>query len=208
MTGQAATHWDAAYQRGESNLSWYQPTPAVSLRMIADAQLGPAAAVIDVGGGASRLVDALLDRGHLDVSVLDVSPAGLDLARHRLGPRAEDVRWVIDDVLVWQPGRRYDLWHDRAVFHFQTSAADRRSYVATMNRATRLGSIAIIGAFAAQGPQRCSGLPVARYGAQDIAAELGARWRLLDSTSEEHTTPHGVSQPFTWTVFSKQAVRL
>lgn len=198
-----AAHWDSAYRHGESNLSWYQPEPAASLRMIKAAKVDRSAAVIDVGGGASHLVDALLDCRFTDVSVLDLSSAGLEAARNRLDVRAQQVHWLVADVHTWRPQRGFDVWHDRAVFHFQTAPAERQSYLTTMDRATTSGAVAIFGTFAPEGPPQCSGLPVARYDVDQLATEIGPGWELLSSSAEEHTTPHGTTQPFTWALFRK-----
>lgn len=199
----AGSRWDDTYGRGEANLSWYQPYPAPSLRMIAAAAVDSTGAVIDVGGGASHLVDALLDRDFVDVTVLDISAVGIEQARQRLGARAARVEWLVEDVLAWRPTRRYDVWHDRAVFHFLTSPAGRAAYLTTIEQATHPRSIAIFGTFAPDGPTRCSGLPVARYGPDRLAATLGSRWHPIASAAERHTTPGGAIQPFTWVVFSR-----
>jgi trans-aconitate methyltransferase len=150
------------------------------------AMVDPAAAVIDVGGGTSRLVDVLLGRGFRDLSVLDVSAVALAEARQRLADRAGAVDWLVQDVRSWRAGRRYDVWHDRAVFHFQTSPADRDRYLASLEQATHPGSIAIIATFAPDGPTHCSGLPVARYDADQLAAELAPAWQLRGSTRQQH----------------------
>lgn len=177
----------------------------MSLRMLGSAGVSAADAVIDVGGGASSLAQALLDRGFRDITVLDVSVTGMQYARRHLGPRAEQVRWVTADVLTWQPGRRYRAWHDRAVFHFLTTARQRRNYLHTLSAATDPGTVAVFGCFAPDGPEQCSGLPVARYSPAQLAGELGGEWRLISQDREEHITPAGLIQPFTWVALRKQA---
>ena len=177
----------------------------MSLRMLGSAGVSAADAVIDVGGGASSLAQALLDRGFRDITVLDVSVTGMQYARRHLGPRAEQVRWVTADVLTWQPGRRYRAWHDRAVFHFLTTARQRRNYMHTLSAATDPGAVAVFGCFAPDGPEQCSGLPVARYSPAQLADELGGAWRLISQDREEHSTPAGLIQPFTWVALRKQA---
>ena len=200
-----AFHWDDTYAAGETTRSWYQQHPGMSLRMFDAAGVQADASVIDVGGGASPLAGALLERGFGDVTVLDISAAGMAYARRRLGARAEQVTWLVTDVRTWKPRRRYAVWHDRAVFHFLISAEDRRQYVRTLEAATEPGTVAVFGLFAPDGPQRCSGLPVARYSAQDLAGELGSRWTLIAQDREEHRTPAGATQPFTWAALVKRA---
>ncbi len=204
--GQAkrAAHWDRVYRRGESALSWYEAEPFWSLRMLDVAQVDSSATVIDVGGGTARLVDALLDREFFDVSVLDVSTAALGEARRRLAARADRVHWLVADVLGWRPGRRYDVWHDRAVFHFQVEAADRASYLAVLAAGTHPGSVAVLGTFAPDGPAQCSGLPVARYDLHQLVDTLGSRWEPLVTDREQHITPQGVTQAFTWSVVRRR----
>ncbi len=203
--GVLASHWDDAYAQGETTRSWFEDQPDMSLRMLGSAGVSAADAVIDVGGGASSLAQALLDGGFRDITVLDVSVTGMQYARRHLGPRAEQVRWVTADVLTWQPGRRYRAWHDRAVFHFLTTARQRRNYMHTLSAATDPSAVAVFGCFAPDGPEQCSGLPVARYSPAQLADELGSEWRLISQDREEHSTPAGLIQPFTWVALRKQA---
>ena len=165
--------------------------------MLDAAGVTPQDSVIDMGGGASLLPDSLLQRGHQDITVFDVSAAALRISQRRLGP-AEQVQWIVADLLTWNPQRTYAAWHDRAVFHFITAERDRQRYLVTLNTATVPGSIAIFGCFAPDGPQSCSGLPVARYSTEDLTATLGKDWTLVASEREEHHTPAGGVQPFTW----------
>lgn len=201
----AASRWDGAYAQGEATRSWFEQEPAMSLRMLGKAGVTAADAVIDVGGGASPLAQALLDRGFSDVTVLDVSETGMQYARLRLGPRAGQVRWMAADVLAWQPGRRYRAWHDRAVFHFLTAPQQRRDYLRALGAATGPRAVAVFGCFAPDGPEQCSGLPVARYTPDQLAGELGGEWRLVGQDRQEHVTPAGIVQPFTWAALRKQA---
>lgn len=198
-TGRKA-HWDHAYERaGPTSVSWYQPTPVVSSRLLEGVPVGRDAPVIDVGGGASTLVDALVERGFADVTVLDVSALALREAAARLGERSSSVTWLERDVLDWTPERAYAVWHDRAVFHFLVDDADRRRYAATLRSALGdTGGSAILATFAADGPERCSGLPVARYEPDALASVLGLE--IVHTEREEHVTPHGTMQPFTWIV--------
>jgi trans-aconitate methyltransferase len=201
---QAVAHWDATYAHGDDTLSWFQTHPDMSLRMLGAAGVSAADAIIDVGGGASPLTMALLDLGFLDLTVLDVSAAGMQHARDRLGARADRVRWLTADVLHWQPPRHYKVWHDRAVHHFLTVEEHQIQYVHTLDAATTTGAIAVFGCFAPDGPQYCSGLPVARYSPAELARQIGAKWRLISQDREEHTTPAGTKQPFTWIALRRQ----
>lgn len=203
-TTESAEHWNDAYAQGDVSRSWYQDQPAASLKMLDRCSVTPQDSVIDVGGGASRVVDALLGRGHADVTVLDISEAGLQTARQRLGAAAAQVRWLTADLLTWRPDRTYRIWHDRAVLHFLTSDGARDQYLRTLHNATESGAIAVIATFAPDGPDRCSGLPVARYRPADLIALLGTSWQTIADTREEHTTPAGNVQPFTWTAFQRR----
>jgi trans-aconitate methyltransferase len=207
MADQAKTaaHWDAAYARGDDTRSWYEKDPAMSLRMLGSAAISAADAVVDVGGGASPLAGALLNRGFGDLTVLDISAAGMQHARARLGPRADLVHWVTADVLSWHPRRRYQAWHDRAVYHFLTTDEHRQQYLRTLDAATGRGGVAVFGCFAPDGPQHCSGLPVARYSPVQLARQVGAKWFLISQDREEHITPAGTIQPFTWVALRRQS---
>lgn len=199
-----AEHWDRAYRHGEATRSWFQHEPQMSLQMIETAGIGPTDSLIDVGGGASSLVDALIDRGHTDLTVLDISGEALRKDQRRLGRRAARVRWLLADLHSWTPDRTWAVWHDRAVLHFFTTRTDRQHYLHALERATTPGTFAILATFAPNGPQHCSGLPVARYDPQHLAALLGHGWRLLADAHEEHTTPSGGTQPFTWAALRRE----
>jgi len=207
MTGQAkvAAHWDAAYAQGDDTRSWFEEHPHMSLRMLGAAGVSAADALIDVGGGASPLTRALLERSFGDLTVLDISAAGMRDARDRLGPRAGQVRWLTADVLSWHPPRCYRAWHDRAVFHFLTTEEQRQHYRRALDAATAPGAVAVFGCFAPDGPRRCSGLPVARYSPAELARQLGARWLMVSQDREEHITPAGTIQPFTWIALRRQS---
>ena len=199
-------HWQGVYtSKGEAEVSWFQESPTTSLEMIELAGVSPAAAIIDIGGGASRLADALLDRGFQAVSVLDLSAAALQTAKARLGARGNQVEWIVADVTTWQPIRSYDLWHDRAAFHFLTDARDRAAYVSCLTKAVKTGGHAMIATFAPDGPERCSGLPVMRYDAESLAAVLGGAFTLVNSRRHEHTTPWGATQRFQFSLFRRTA---
>ncbi|MGZ4524586.1 MAG: class I SAM-dependent methyltransferase [Mycobacteriaceae bacterium] len=199
-----ATHWDDAYADGDTTRSWFQHQPHSSLRLFDAAGVSPHDGVIDVGGGASTLVDALLARRFTDITVLDISAAGMHYAQRRLGPDAERVQWLATDVLSWRPLRTYQVWHDRAVFHFLTASQAQQQYLQTLHLATTPHSVAVFGCFAPDGPEQCSGLPVARYDAEGLASKLGQGWTLITHDRQEHTTPGGVVQPFTWAAFQRQ----
>jgi hypothetical protein len=191
-------HWDARYQAsGPDGVSWFQNRPAASLALIAASGLDRASALIDVGGGAARLVDHLLVDGWSDVTVLDLSDVALDQARMRVGPNP-CVQWIAQDLLTWRPARRYDLWHDRAVFHFLVDEDDRRQYGRVLSEALTPQATVIVGAFASDGPRQCSGLPVARYDPATLVSALGGRFDVLATQGEEHVTPQGMTQSFTW----------
>lgn len=190
-------HWQGVYgTKAETELSWFQDRPETSIRLIEAAGFGRAARVIDVGGGASRLVDALLDLGFTRITVLDIAEAALAKARSRLGERAAAVQWLVADITGWTAPARYDVWHDRAVFHFLTDADDRAAYAAAMAAAVPAGGQAIVATFASDGPERCSGLPVCRYDADGLAVQFAPQFRLVDALTEDHLTPAGKMQKF------------
>jgi len=192
--------WDAAYRdHGAVGVSWFQPEPSMSLYLIERLGVAPGTAVIDIGGGASSLVDHLVHRGFGDISVLDISEAALEIGRRRVGPTAA-VRWLREDLLCWSPARRYGLWHDRAVFHFLVDKTDRSRYLGRLASGIEPGGALIMATFAEDGPEYCSGLRVARYSAQHLLDVLGADFHAVEIRRELHTTPGGAVQPFTWVV--------
>jgi SAM-dependent methyltransferase len=193
-----AARWDDAYTQGDATRSWFQASPRMSMRMLDAAGVVVTDSLIDVGGGASPLAATLLERGFRDVTVLDISAVALRQARQRLGPDAGRVHWFIADIRTWRPPRRFQAWHDRAVFHFLTAAPDRQQYLRAISAATGTNAVAVFGCFAPDGPRQCSGLPVARYGSQEVADELGPGWTLIAADRELHITPAGLTQPFTW----------
>jgi SAM-dependent methyltransferase len=198
-------HWEQVYtSKGETGVSWFQDNPAPSLELIEQARRGSDTGIIDIGGGASRLADGLLARGFRRLTVLDISSAALDLAALRLGRRASEVQWIVADVTQWHPSRRFDVWHDRAAFHFLVDPVDRAAYVARLRSALVPGGHAIIATFAADGPDTCSGLPVLRYDAATLATELGAEFTLVDSRPHDHVTPGNSSQRFQFSVFRRE----
>lgn len=208
MSIDTQNHWNARYAGAEPDrLSWFEDRPERSLALIR-ADVPPGAAVLDVGGGASRLPDALLEAGYSDVTVLDLSEEALSRSRMRLGSRAGEVNWVVSDVTCWTPARTYDLWHDRAVFHFLTDPEDRAAYAGVLKAALVPGGTAIFMTFADDGPEKCSGLPVQRYSPEALAAEID---RILPGMMEvretgrfAHTTPGGADQRFQYVVFRRR----
>lgn len=201
-------HWEQVYRtRSADAVSWYQPHAQQSLRWIAAAGLDADDGIIDVGGGASTLVDDLLDEGYRALTVLDLSAAALAVTRRRLGERAASVRWIVGDVTtVALPERAYALWHDRAVFHFLIEEDARAAYLAQLRRALRPGGHLIVATFGPDGPTRCSGLPVARYSPESLQAVLGADFQWLEHAREEHRTPAGAIQSFNYCRFIRSAI--
>ena len=193
-------HWDSVYeQKGPSQVSWFRPHLEHSLRFIEAAGLGHDAAIIDVGGGASTLVDDLLVRGYRNVTVLDVSAKAMESAQSRLADRAGDVHWLVADITQAElPVEAYDFWHDRAVFHFLRDGEDRRRYVAAVQRSLRPGGHILVATFGPQGPTRCSGLEVMRYGPEELHAEFGGAFQKVGSLTEMHSTPWGAEQQFVY----------
>ena len=192
-------HWDRIYRsKASSEVSWFQAEATLSLELIRRVAPDVDAAIIDVGGGASTLVDGLLEEGYRDVTVLDLSGAALQVARNRLGPRASSVTWVEGDVLTMSLPPRFAVWHDRAVFHFLTDPLDRERYVGRAREAVLAGGHVIVASFAPDGPTHCSGLEVVRYSPDAMHAEFGAGFRLVDSVREEHHTPSGATQAFVY----------
>jgi SAM-dependent methyltransferase len=197
-------HWETVYtEKGEDQVSWFQETPTPSLDLIAKVGATPASAIVDIGGGASRLVDDLVKRGFESVTVLDLSEAALEAAKSRLGGRAARVHWIVADATVWEPEKAYEIWHDRAAFHFLTEERDRAAYVARLERALKVGGHAIIATFALDGPERCSGLQVARYDPVSLGKTLGRAFELVDTRQHTHATPWDTEQSFQFSVFRR-----
>jgi SAM-dependent methyltransferase len=200
------THWDTVYStKGERDVSWFEAVPTVSMQLMEAAGLRPDTCVIDVGGGDSHLIDALVARGLQCLTVLDVSSAALRRAQARLAAASTRVTWVDADVTGdgdWSQ-KAVDIWHDRAVFHFLTAPHDRVQYLAHLRQTLKPHGAAIISTFALEGPATCSGLPVVRYSAETLAAELGGDFRLIESLKYDHGTPWGAIQPFVYARFER-----
>ncbi len=198
-------HWENVYQaKKPAEVSWYQTHPTVSLELIALTGLDHTSKIIDVGGGASIFVDQLLDEGFKNLTVLDISSKAIDYARERLGSRAENINWIEADILQVELPYIYDLWHDRAVFHFLTSPEDRRKYIHVMEKAVRPGGHVIIAAFSLEGPPKCSGLQVEHYSPDKLQKEIGDKFFLVKNVDEIHMTPSQAKQKFIYCYFMKR----
>ncbi len=197
-------HWRDVYvAKSPEQVSWFEDSPRSSIESLEKVGLVPSRSIIDVGGGASRLADALLERGWHDITVIDIAETSLGASQERLGREAAAVKWLVGDIRNWRPDRPYDIRHDRAVFHFMTATSDRIGYKAALAAGTRAGSYVIIATFATDGPDMCSGLPVRRYDATGLAADLGPDFVPIDDWRETHVTPWGAEQPLQWGVFKR-----
>lgn len=200
-----ARHWSDVYaSKPADTVSWFQSEPSVSLELLDGLGVSAGDGVVDVGGGASVLVDRLVARGFTDVTVLDIAEPALAVGRSRLGPGAP-VTWVVADILTWAPARHFDLWHDRAVLHF-LSADEVTVYRSVLERAVAPGGAVVLATFAPDGPEYCSGLPVTRYDDDALADVLGTGFDVVDRRREVHITPSGAEQPFTWLGARRRAV--
>lgn len=198
-------HWDTTYaSKPETGVSWFQSDPHRSLRWIKQAAPDHSAAIIDIGGGASRLIDRLITEGYSNLTVLDISSIALSRTRQRIGSNAQKVNWITGDVTEWTPDQIWDVWHDRAVFHFLTEQDTQDRYIAALRMGTREGSAVIIATFAPTGPEKCSGLPVQRYDPQSLAARLGRDFHLYAEAAERHETPFGTMQDFIYAAFRRR----
>ena len=197
-------HWENVYTtKGEKEVSWFEDSPTISLDLIRSTGVSTSASIIDIGGGASRLVDALMHEGFTAVTVLDLSKKALATAKVRLGSLGEKVRWVVADVTTWESSETYDVWHDRAAFHFLTEPSDRAAYAEQVSRLVPPGGHVIIGTFAPDGPERCSGLRVVRHDAASLGEILGSEFALTDSRPHVHQTPWGATQRFQFSRFRR-----
>jgi SAM-dependent methyltransferase len=199
-----AAHWERVFgTKPDTAVSWYEERPDASLASIEACGRPATAALLDVGAGSSALVDHLLTAGYLDVTALDISATALARARARLGGRGEAVDWIVADVTTFRPGRRYDLWHDRAAFHFLTDEVDQRAYAAALDASVADLGWVILAAFAPHGPRRCSGLPVRRHDGASMAGVIGPEFSIVHEEIVEHRTPSGIIQAFTYARFRR-----
>jgi len=193
------THWESIYtDKSPLEVSWFQKEPRLSLQLITNTGLSTEAAIIDIGGGASVLIDHLFEHGFRHLAVLDISGTALSHAKQRLGSTAEQIEWFETDVTTFVPPHPFDIWHDRAVLHFLTDATDRKHYVETLKQTLKLGGRLILAAFAIGGPTRCSGLEIVQYDADKLAREFGEDFTLVEQVSEIHVTPTNHEQLFAY----------
>lgn len=203
MSDKPNSHWENVYAtKDAAQVSWFEETPALSLELISAAYPGHGG-VIDIGGGASRLAGALVEAGYAPVAVLDLSASALTVAKARLGAASKKVEWIVADVTQWRSTNRYDVWHDRAPFHFLTNPVQQEAYVGAMRSALASDGIAVIGTFAPDGPERCSGLPVVRHDAASISAIIGQDFELVNELRHQHLTPGGSVQQFQFSTFRR-----
>jgi 2-polyprenyl-3-methyl-5-hydroxy-6-metoxy-1,4-benzoquinol methylase len=196
-------HWEAVYaNKRPHELSWFQPSLDVSLKLIRRTGIARNASILDVGAGSATLVDHLLDNGFTNVAVLDIARSGLEHAKARLAAKTTQVEWIVADVTDWRPPRLFDLWHDRAVFHFLTDPADQRSYARTLAAALKPNGWAIIAGFAPGGPQRCTGLDVVRHDAESLHDVFGSAFKVMEAHGETHVTPTGAEQAFRYHILA------
>tara|TARA_R110002167_G_scaffold365860_2_gene591745 strand:+ start:73691 stop:74311 length:621 start_codon:yes stop_codon:yes gene_type:complete len=200
-------HWENVYtSKADSEVSWFQEHAQLSLKLIRDSNIPTSASIIDVGGGASTLVDDLLENGYEKITILDLSEAALITAKTRIGAYAVDIKWIDADILTVElPTHAYDVWHDRAVFHFLTTEDERHAYVKKVLQTVKPGGLVIVATFAEDGPTQCSGLPVMRYSANDLHSEFGEPFELLGHKKESHHTPSGNEQKFVYCFCRKVA---
>jgi len=201
------SHWEEVYgSKNDSDMSWYQPLAENSIRLIEKAALDRGAKIIDVGGGNSVLVKDLMTKGYRSLTVLDISQTAIDRSKVQLGLSSRRVEWLVGDIReILLEKAEYDIWHDRAVFHFFNEETDRKAYLSQLNLAVKTSGFLVIAAFCLAGPEKCSGLPVRRYDPELLAKELGKNFQLLESIQEPHHTPWGSEQCFVYALFRKVA---
>lgn len=199
------SHWQNVYlSKGEQQVSWTQFDPQPSLGLIEKFAGDRSAAIIDIGGGASRLVDALVMEGFAAITVLDLSDAALQSAKARLGEQGASVQWIAADATAWQPPQPFDIWHDRAAFHFLVDEKDRVAYIDRLHAGVKPGGHAIIATFAPDGPEKCSGLPVQRYSPESLSKTIGSAFELVEHLLHRHVTPWGAAQSFQFSVLRRR----
>lgn len=198
-------HWENIYRtKKRHEAGWYQPVPSTSLEQISLLDIDPGSRIIDVGGGDSALADHLLDNGFTNLTVLDISLAAIERAQARLGKNAGKIKWIVSDIVRFNPPQTYDVWHDRAAFHFLTSEEEINTYVRTVSGAVRPGGYFIIGTFSDRGPTKCSGLDITQYASESLCARFAPAFRKVRCFSPDHITPGGVIQHYTFCCFQRQ----
>lgn len=201
------SHWDNTYtSKAETEVSWFQAGQGRSFELITGAAPLPDTSIIDVGGGESRLTGHLVAAGYLDLTVLDISEVALSHTKQRLSPTINEVSWIAADITQWKPIRTWDVWHDRAVFHFLTDNGAQDAYISALRQGTKSGSTVILSTFALTGPEKCSGLPIQRYSADTLAERLGSNFALCTTVTELHRTPFGTTQEFMYAGFRRQKI--
>jgi ubiquinone/menaquinone biosynthesis C-methylase UbiE len=201
------SHWEEIYTtKVSTDVSWYQTHPSLSLKLIEATEIGKEQSIIDVGGGTSMLIDFLLNKRFTELAVLDISSSALEIAKTRLGVKAENVEWIEADITEFQPSHHFDLWHDRAVFHFLVNEEDRSKYVNVLKRTLVPGGHIVIATFAIDGPKRCSGLDTVQYDVESMCSQLGDEFVLLDKLDEKHITPGNKEQKFTYFMYRREKV--
>lgn len=197
-------HWENVYQtKPITEVGWYQPIPATSISFIEPLNLSLDAHIIDIGGGDSFLVDYLLSKGYSSVSVLDISAKAIERAQERLGAESPKIKWIVDDASKFLPQEKYQVWHDRAAFHFLTEDKDVQHYLSALNQSLLLGGYFVIGTFSTSGPKKCSGLDIRQYEADDLARLLGHDYKKINCIAPEHITPGGQIQHYTFCCFQR-----
>ncbi len=197
-------HWEKVYALKKNNeLSWYEEVPSTSLDLISSLNLNKDAAIIDIGGGNSNLTKTLLNKGFLDLSILDISSRALESTKSEIKEKADQVHWIISDILNFRPNRTYDLWHDRATFHFLTSGSDIENYISLVNQSVKLGGYLILATFSKKGPSKCSGLNISQYDSEILNKLFGTHFIQLKSFEDIHKTPSGTEQHFIYNLFQR-----
>jgi len=197
-------HWENIYTTKElENCSWFQPTPITSLEFIEQSEISKSSKIIDIGGGDSFLTDSLLEKGYMDITVLDISEAALERAKQRLGDKANQVKWIVGDAVSFVPSEKYDLWHDRAAFHFLTDQNDVNNYAITAKNAFQETGVLIIGTFSENGPKKCSGIEIKQYSVEGLSKVFENDFKRLKCLNVDHATPFNTTQNFTFCSFQK-----
>ena len=198
-------HWDDIYDKKSfSELTWFQPEPKISLDLICKLDLPKDSSIVDIGGGASTLVDRLIEKGFKDIAVLDLSKKALKQSQERIGKIALDISWCVGDITEFKFNKKFDLWHDRAVFHFLTEDSDQKKYISNLEASLKTGSYFIISTFAEDGPLKCSGLEIVRYSKEDLIEKFAAHFSCVNFLKETHISPTAMEQKFNYWVFRKK----